>query len=60
MTDREPQPGDGPDYHADHAAWVERQKHAGKRIGRGCAHLHNGHPYACPRCDWTSSGKRDD
>lgn len=23
--DREPQPGDGPDYHADHASWAERQ-----------------------------------
>jgi hypothetical protein len=22
--DREPQPSDGPDYHADHAAWVQR------------------------------------
>lgn len=24
--DREPQPEDGPDYHADHAAWVRRQE----------------------------------
>lgn len=24
--DREPQPSDGPDYHAQHAAWRERQK----------------------------------
>lgn len=24
MTDREPQPGDGPEYHADHSAWRER------------------------------------
>jgi hypothetical protein len=23
--DREPQPSDGPDYHADHAAWKRRQ-----------------------------------
>lgn len=27
LIDREPQPGDGPDYHADHAAWEERQQH---------------------------------
>lgn len=25
MPDREPQPTDGPDYHADHAAWAARQ-----------------------------------
>lgn len=25
MTDREPQPSDGPDYHAEHAAWRTRQ-----------------------------------
>jgi hypothetical protein len=25
FTDREPQPEDGPDYHADHAAWEEHQ-----------------------------------
>jgi hypothetical protein len=24
--DREPQPGDGPEYHEDHAAWVRREK----------------------------------
>lgn len=24
--DREPQPGDGPDYHAEHAAWAARQE----------------------------------
>jgi len=24
-TDREPEPGDGPDYHAEHAAWEARQ-----------------------------------
>jgi hypothetical protein len=24
--DREPQPSDGPDYHAEHAAWVRRQE----------------------------------
>lgn len=24
--DREPQPTDGPDYHAEHAAWASRQK----------------------------------
>lgn len=23
--DREPQPSDGPDYHAEHAFWRERQ-----------------------------------
>lgn len=28
--DREPQPGDGPDYYADHRAWVERQGRAGR------------------------------
>jgi len=27
-ADREPQPGDGPDYHAEHAAWEERQRRA--------------------------------
>lgn len=26
-----------------------------KRIGTSCRHLHNGHPYACPWCDWTSA-----
>jgi hypothetical protein len=31
--DREPQPSDGPDYHADHAAWERRQDDAGD----GCA-----------------------
>lgn len=25
MDDREPQPSDGPEYHADHAAWERRQ-----------------------------------
>lgn len=25
-SDREPQPGDGPDYHAEHQAWRERQE----------------------------------
>lgn len=24
LVGREPQPGDGPDYHADHRAWLER------------------------------------
>lgn len=24
LPDREPQPGDGPEYRADHAWWVER------------------------------------
>jgi hypothetical protein len=23
--DREPEPGDGPDYHADHSYWASRQ-----------------------------------
>lgn len=32
MTDREPQPSDGPDYHAEHAAWEERNAGA---IDRG-------------------------
>lgn len=26
--DREPQPGDGPEYHAEHAAWLRRQSPA--------------------------------
>jgi hypothetical protein len=26
MADREPQPSDGPDYHAAHIAWVSRQQ----------------------------------
>lgn len=26
IEDREPQPGDGPDYFADHAAWRERNR----------------------------------
>lgn len=25
-VDREPQPSDGPDYHADHASWEQRQR----------------------------------
>lgn len=25
-TDREPQPGDGPDYHAEHASWLNRNR----------------------------------
>jgi hypothetical protein len=25
-SDREPQPEDGPDYYADHAAWTVREK----------------------------------
>lgn len=25
FPDPEPQPSDGPDYHADHAAWADRQ-----------------------------------
>ena len=25
VRDREPQPSDGPDHHADHAAWERRQ-----------------------------------
>lgn len=28
MVDREPQPTDGPDYHADHVAWEHRQRQA--------------------------------
>lgn len=26
FADPEPQPGDGPDYHAEHAAWAARQE----------------------------------
>lgn len=26
MPDREPQPGDGPDFHADHAYWKAHQE----------------------------------
>lgn len=28
--------------------------HTQPRIGSACSHLHNGNPYACPRCDWKS------
>lgn len=31
-SDREPQPSDGPDYHAEHAAWVERRRLAVERF----------------------------
>lgn len=27
MSDREPQPDDGPDYHEDHQAWERRHLH---------------------------------
>lgn len=33
-ADREPQPGDGPDYHADHQAWTSRQTPHTEAAGR--------------------------
>lgn len=27
MIDREPEPGDGPEYHEDHRFWLWRQTH---------------------------------
>lgn len=35
MTDRQPQPSDGPDYHADLAAWRRRQDKLGWRTYHG-------------------------
>ena len=30
VTNPEPQPGDGPDYHAEHSAWLARQNRSSK------------------------------
>lgn len=66
-VDREPQPTDGPEYHADHVAWVERQRRRndGSQEGRtqyaddvrACV-VEVGHPRGTPAewIDETGSG----
>jgi len=50
--DPEPQPGDGPEYHTDHAFWLERNP-AYKKCCKHCNHtepLINEHNVPCHDC----------
>lgn len=66
--DREPQPGDGPDYHTEHAFWVARQREANvaKTMQEVLAehddwtYLIQRNAMVCKGCGWTKPLSEDE